>query len=254
LTNYTTSGDIKKKKNAFIYERRKYIPHDDVFNVIDTEEKAYWLGFLWAEASTWSNNNIYVGQHTRDLQHIEKLRYFFYGTDDKSIFQYKDRETCLLTINSKQIVDDLERLGFRDKTFPPMLDSVKRHFIRGEFDGDGCWGNESYRRLIMTFSGKYNLLSSMRDIIVSDCDVEWRNVRMDKRTERTSYLTFRKPEDVRKILFYFYKDATIYMYRRWEKICEIIDNFYLTIIRFREFTDSNTYKRICLESDKFYGA
>ena len=48
-----------------------------IFETIDTEEKAYWLGFLYADGSVGSTDNrIELGLAEKDLRHIEKFRDF----------------------------------------------------------------------------------------------------------------------------------------------------------------------------------
>ena len=45
------------------------------FNVIDTEEKAYWLGFLYADGCVHSaENKIELGLAEKDYKHIESLK------------------------------------------------------------------------------------------------------------------------------------------------------------------------------------
>lgn len=47
------------------------------FETIDNEEKAYWLGFLYADGSVGSNESkIELGLAEKDLHQIEKFRYF----------------------------------------------------------------------------------------------------------------------------------------------------------------------------------
>ena len=47
------------------------------FEIIDTEEKAYWLGFLYADGSVSSTDNrIELGLAEKDLNHIEKFKEF----------------------------------------------------------------------------------------------------------------------------------------------------------------------------------
>ena len=53
------------------------------FETIDTEEKAYWLGFLYADGSVSSNEDkIELGLAEQDMHHIEKFRDFI-GINNK---------------------------------------------------------------------------------------------------------------------------------------------------------------------------
>ena len=53
------------------------------FEKIDTEEKAYWLGFLYADGSVGSKDDrIELGLAEKDFHHIEKFRDFI-GINNK---------------------------------------------------------------------------------------------------------------------------------------------------------------------------
>lgn len=67
-----------KKENIEIITNstRKYIV-DDVFEKIDTEEKAYWLGFLFADGYVGTNDNsVGLGLAIKDIEHVKKFKKF----------------------------------------------------------------------------------------------------------------------------------------------------------------------------------
>ena len=113
------------------------------FKTIDTEEKAYILGFLYADGYN-SDKQVVISQLEQDVDILEKINKALDA--DNQIKRKLDMCT------------DLTNLGcFRNKslacTFPTFLDkSLVRHFIRGYFDGDGCvWIG---KRKIMTVKDK----------------------------------------------------------------------------------------------------
>ena len=73
-----------------------------IFETIDTEEKAYWLGFLYADGSVGSKDNrIELGLAEKDLKQIEKFRDFIgvmnkisYRPQTKSYRYSFDRVFC----------------------------------------------------------------------------------------------------------------------------------------------------------------
>lgn len=113
------------------------------FDVIDSEEKAYWLGFLYADGAIGSfNNGIEVSLKSSDIDHLYKLANSL-GFVDKHIYQ--DEVRCRLNFNNKRIHSKLIELGCTPRksltlTFPSSTQVPSyliRHFVRGYIDGDG---------------------------------------------------------------------------------------------------------------------
>lgn len=114
--------------------------NDKFFEKIDSEDKAYWLGFLYADGSV-TYNSLKLALHPKDISHLEKLKKSL-GSTHKIFF---DRKYPKLSITNKNIYKDLLNKGcFERKTFLIRFPNEKtvpkelaRHFIRGYFDGDG---------------------------------------------------------------------------------------------------------------------
>lgn len=80
------------------YINRKYFFDENIFQVIDTEEKSYWLGFLYADGAIIGNEAACeVSQADANLDHLEKFRKFV-GADYK--FKKKDRQASSLGLYS----------------------------------------------------------------------------------------------------------------------------------------------------------
>jgi len=123
-----------------------------VFDEINTNEKAYWLGFAYADA--YVNMDLYsfsFGLARKDRDQVEKLVKFL-ELDIKNIWDEEivDKETVGkihltsgVRVYSKHLCIILNRLGCKQAKslileFPQWLDkSLYRAFIRGFFDGDG---------------------------------------------------------------------------------------------------------------------
>jgi hypothetical protein len=123
-----------------------------VFNNIDTEEKAYWLGFIYADGTNGKNNNLFrISLSIKDEQHIllfkkcieSEHKITYAETNDP--FGYGGGEvykSAILSISSKEISQALKKLGINgNKTtysqLPQIDEKFWSHFIRGYFDGDG---------------------------------------------------------------------------------------------------------------------
>lgn len=125
---------------------RQYRLDETFFQTIDTEEKAYWLGFLYADGAVYSNAKGYMFHLTlanKDLAMVEAFRVSL--KTDIPIHHFEKRKQSGLFVWSKRLYQDLVRLGCgpcksmtlqwpKDDQVPPHL---LRHFVRGFFDGDG---------------------------------------------------------------------------------------------------------------------
>lgn len=116
------------------------------FKKIDTPEKAYWLGFIYADGNVYLNKKnkksvFQISLAEVDRKHIEKLRDAL--KSDHPL--YKDKNCVRFMINNIELCGDLMILGVLPKksltTVFPNYEQVPKHlvsyFIRGYFDGDG---------------------------------------------------------------------------------------------------------------------
>ncbi len=130
---------------------RKYTLNENYFEDINTEEKAYWLGFLHAEAGVSVNkkgNQLIVSLSQGDGQHLFKLAAALQTNAPIRNYEYLKKNGKLnkytkfcLTYSGK-LAETLTKLGVKPKKshtlLPAQLDeSLMRHYWRGLFDGDG---------------------------------------------------------------------------------------------------------------------
>lgn len=143
--------------------------NEHIFDKIDTEEKAYWLGFLYADGYVESNGNtIELSLKSSDIHHLEKFRDFLNFDKTKHIF--KDSIRCRIAFRNKHIKQSLIKLGCIPRksltiTFP-SLDQVPvhlhRHFIRGYVDVDGSvMFNTEHTSGRLSILGTYDMLDGI---------------------------------------------------------------------------------------------
>lgn len=165
-------GNVLKKNN--IKSRiRKYKCNEDYFEKIDSKEKSYWLGLLYADGYVRKRKQS-DGKHKQggivgislkngDEYLLEKLIIDLESTY-KLKKQIKDKFLSYkLEVNSSKMVNDLINLGCTPnkslKLLPPNLaDEFISHFIRGYFDGDGSIGRYD-GRLKFSLLGTNELLT-----------------------------------------------------------------------------------------------
>lgn len=124
---------------------------EDFFSSIDCEEKAYWLGMMYADGyvKKRSNGQCVVGLCLKesDGDHVFAFRDVL-GSNVR-VGKNKDGSRYV-QITSCRLLRDLVRLGcverksYKELQVPDMPEDMVVHFWRGVFDGDGS----------LTFSGR----------------------------------------------------------------------------------------------------
>lgn len=233
----------------------KYHTYDETyFNVIDSEEKAYWLGFIYADGYVSSGDRWGIELSSVDHNHLEKLNQSLRSNITIRVRTKKSREYnghiiketshSSLTFKNKRMYDSLINKGvvpnktynlkFPDRSI--LDDHLLPHFIRGFFDGDGSYvfcrkdrvrkdrGGKIYNRLFKEISlvcYDEGFIKDMQKIIKQQCGAEFRlnyNPKGNLPTLRCS-----NAENMFLFLEYITKDATIYLDRKKEKINEILE-------------------------------
>ncbi len=126
----------------------------DYFKDIDTNEKAYWLGFLFADAYvTKTNGSMRLKLSIKDEETLDKF-ILAVGADGSLKKQYGPYETCgvskEVTISDRQFVSHLIRHGCVNKKsliirFPELSSrELDLAFMMGFFDGDGNESNTAF--------------------------------------------------------------------------------------------------------------
>lgn len=192
----------------------------DVFSIIDTEEKAYWLGFLYADGNVSSNSNrISIALKESDKEHLEKFKKFIGG--DIKILYKKSVKAYVISFRCKEMKKDLVLLGcIPNKTWlidsiPLIENSLKIHFIRGFFDGDGCitYGNKLKDN---RYSVVINIVSNEKMLqSISNYLNENRNFSKKK---NTNILMIRwSGKKASEILNLMYENSSIYLDRKYNR-------------------------------------
>jgi len=215
--------------NENIPIREKIIPfNENYFYVIDTGNKAYWLGFLYADGCV-SEKALELGLQERDKNHIEKFL-----EELNADVEIKDRITSTegkkyksnrVLLNSKILVSDLIDKGcFMNKSstirFPDediLPKDLQNHFIRGYFDGDGCIGFYKNKIAMIDIISNEPFLLEMQKILVEQCGLNYVKLRKHYTSTKVKYLKYGGAHNVFKIYKYLYKDADVFLTRKYNK-------------------------------------
>lgn len=164
LTKYLKDLNLYDESRKGI-NKKAYNEH--FFDSIDTEEKAYWLGFIFADGYIYSapldtskkriDWNFELCAKGDDKEHMEKFaKAIGYNKELHVTKADKCGHTrCRVCLSSEILWRQLNSLGctprksltlkFPDESIFKSRDLI-RHFIRGYFDGDGCisYGNKEH--------------------------------------------------------------------------------------------------------------
>jgi hypothetical protein len=236
VTRYVVWAWVKKfnlKRPRIIItkpNRRKYKLDENYFKKINTEEKAYWLGFIAADGSVGDSPGkriLGIELSKKDEKHLIKFKNVikYEGplqqkkariiTSNKTGKKYIGSPSVCLHVCHCDFVKSLIDLGImanKSKTLqpPPIKKKYYRHWIRGLFDGDGSIALCHNGRTTGEFFGTENVIRFVVDNIPSTETVS------KKKNCKTSYYHSFYISNIKKSLLYkyLYKDATIYLKRK----------------------------------------
>lgn len=221
--------------------RLTYEYNENYFNAIDTPDKAYWLGFIYADGfiTKRTHGNPVFGITLAEKEPLEKINKCM--NSNKPIGEYKKINSYSnksieykLAFCSPQLTSDLEKWGcVENKTFklkfPDFLDkSLIPHFVRGYFDGDGSVfyhitkgdNGKEYMNLGITICG---IESYLKDFAKA-CNFPENVVYKDKR-KKTDCWSIKLASNIRCLTMYhfMYKNAgDCYLSRKREKFEDFI--------------------------------
>lgn len=244
---HLNKNKIKIKKN------RIYCVNENYFDVIDTEEKAYFLGLMYSDGYNCQSNGFFrITLVEKDGYILQKFKKAL-NSDRSLIYNYISKKnknwqnTISMTINSRYLCESLARHGCLQKKslilrFPEsdhVPDYLISHFIRGYFDGDG---HISYNKINLSYSHHFNLVGSLNmiekinNIFINKLGINKRKI---QKTGNVFQFHVTRRRDIQKIKNYLYKDASIFLFRK-ARI------FWLNYKQNRDKYTSK-YKNICMD-------
>lgn len=239
-----TTINMKRYNQKISDSCREYELDETVFDCIDTEEKAYWLGFLYSDGYNQENRNaISLRLQEEDREILEKFKLFLKTNKEIKTYSRTTRKNkllrnyCELQVNSIKLSRKLAELGcIQGKTytvkFPSFLpEHLIRHFIRGVFDGDGCISctERKDRRKIrgkgmiiqFTITGEPRFISACQNYICQATGLT--KTKLNTVKDRfASSVHYNGKNNITKIFEYLYSDSNIYMKRKYKKFLEIV--------------------------------
>lgn len=186
---------------------------ESFFELIDTEQKAYWLGFIAADGCV-DHKEFRLHISERDVEHLKEFKSAIQSTHP---IHYTANKSVTFIIGNKKIVKNLNALGIvHRKTlileYPDIPKRLNRHFIRGVFDGDGCIGEikggHSKHWSIYTASPKF------KDQLIAIIQKETGVTLSVYPQYKGFHIKLHKRQFIQAMDRYLYKDATIFLSRK----------------------------------------
>lgn len=195
------------------------------FNKIDNEEKAYWAGFIAADGNIRKDFlKMRIELNIQDYIHLEKFKKSIQGENPISKSIRPKNHSCYIDVNCKEFCLALNNLGITPKksltlniNFNLIPKELRNHFIRGYFDGDGSI-NKYFRKDSNYCEWEISFISSKK--FLEQILEELNKKRNFYSCGNNFKICFKAKQDIEDIINYLYKDATIYMDRKYEKIKE----------------------------------
>lgn len=215
---------------------RTYKYNNNYFDNIDSEDKAYFLGFLYADGNvtnTDKKKSIRLEIHNKDIEVLEKFKEYL--NYDKPIYFYKTG-MCGLEMTGKTIVTSAQKHGLEPRktfnlNFPDFLEPVLiNHFMRGFFDGDGSIylrkdPKIKHKVAVISFTSNEIFCNKIKEILKNECGAYSKfSIRHKDRNNNIGSLVSGGNLQSQRILDYLYKNATIFLSRKhnlYRELCQI---------------------------------
>lgn len=234
ILNIVNRNGGKSKTNSEAHS--KYTCNDNYFAEINSEDKAYFLGLLYADGCVHNTQPRFLISLQEEDKYIlelfkEKIEYNGYLYLRPSEIH---KNQYSLEITSSIIKNDLINLGCMPKkslilTFPTTLQVPElylNHFIRGVFDGDGSVGlidriinGAEYKEQYINFIGSNEFIIGLIEKLNFLDHIN----KSSTNNGNNIQIFIKNKKDFISMYNYLYKDATIYLNRKYNKFQEALN-------------------------------
>lgn len=230
------------KSKGYSPQCRRSDLDETFFDVIDSEVKAYWLGYLAADGTIrvrdkkidengktkTRGNAIHLKLSITDEEHLKKFRDVIcpnsvlkYATS--IVMTKKGNESIshnvILNLYSNYLVSQIIDKGVGPrKTFtigkPNIDEKYMRHYIRGLFDGDGSLSITDNKRITYVIATASENMANFLMELFDSLGIMMRRYGIN--------CVINRKEDTMKFYHYIYDDATIWLERKKDKTVDVL--------------------------------
>jgi hypothetical protein len=232
----STNVRVYLKRRGEKMRNTTYFSDFNFFDEINTEAKAYILGFIYADGCL-HRNSLSISLALKDIEILERIKLEMRservitkmhnsGFGDGSL-------ACNLTITSSVLREGLIKQGITERktetcNFPEIPEAYLRHFIRGYVDGDGSFGLYHSKGV-----DRYNLSICASPLFATRLSEVFSGLTTAKgglykrhKDSKSNVVTLRYSgkTTVCVLLDYMYAGATIYLSRKQKNYLRIVHN------------------------------
>lgn len=197
---------------------RQYTVDEHVFDVIDNELAAYWLGFIYADGCV-HKTYLQVILSQKDKEQVLKLRDFLKSDSPVRLEHYESgTPRAALTVFGVHLTKRLRELGILPSrpdcslAINAIHPDVMHHFIRGFFDGDGS----ATKSVQIAICGQRDILEFLRVYFAENAG---RNPKIGIYAHNgIHYIQYHRYHNAKAIARAMYKNATIWLQRKRARI------------------------------------
>ena len=235
IGKYLKKYQIKMRNNGCF--KRAYLIDENIFSSIDSNEKAQFLGLIYADGSlSKKNKNISIRLREDDIDYLNEWKTNLLKTDRPLSFckrenmispinkkEYKTPfRMAILDISCKKIYEDSLALGLKPNKskenlgMPKIANEFKLSFILGLFEGDGC----------VTFCQKSRCFQiACQENMALDVQEYLKSIGIFSTVyKRPSIhiLQVARWDDLQKLYFLLYKNTSIFLKRKKDKFEQLL--------------------------------
>lgn len=220
-------------ESNMLRKRPKYECNHHYFDDIDTEEKAYWLGFIAAdgcvhEATKSGAAKLSVRLGSKDEDHLYKLRDALESTH--RIFEYKrpsgygNTSVSILDITSNVLAAALTKHGVGPrKTFTlqwpqHLLPELMHHYLRGYVDGDGGWcccRTPAGPQWTFHVTGNLSFIEDCQTFLMHECELRKTKPQNLRNQPKITQMRYGGNDQVQRIAQFLYGGSSVWLARKF---------------------------------------
>lgn len=197
------------------------------FDIIDSHEKAYFLGFMFADGYISKSPygcSIGIALQLCDQYIIERLKECWNVNNKVGIY----KNSCKISVTCQHMLETLKKLGIefnkshKDFSIPKIPSEFLNSFILGYFDGDGCITIKSTGYSVTSICcNSKQFLIEVKTLLEANTIICRPIATESKKVNNLYILYISKKENQLKFMDWVYKDSPIYLKRKYNKFLQI---------------------------------